>query len=88
VKADFEYDWPGAEQEFKRAIELNPNDADAHYRYAWNYLMPLGRSEQAISEMKKALELDPFSRIDNTIFGLTYFYGRGYDKALGLSEGN
>jgi tetratricopeptide (TPR) repeat protein len=83
VKADFEYDWPGAEQEFKRAIDLNPNDADAHFRYAWNYLTPLGRSEQAISEMKKALELDPFSRIDNTIFALTYFYGRRYDKALG-----
>ena len=83
MKADFEYDWPGAEQEFKRAIDLNPNDADAHFRYAWNYLTPLGKSEQAVSEMKKALELDPFSRIDNTILALTYFYGRRYDKALG-----
>jgi adenylate cyclase len=37
-KADFEYDWQGAEREFRRAIELNPNYADAHYRYAWTYL--------------------------------------------------
>jgi tetratricopeptide (TPR) repeat protein len=80
-KADFEYDWPGAEREFKRALELNPNLADAHYRYAWTYLTPLGKSDQAISEMKKALELDPFSRMDNTVFGLIYFYARKYDQA-------
>jgi TolB-like protein/Tfp pilus assembly protein PilF len=80
-KANFEYDWPGAEQEFKRALELNPNNADAHFRYAWAYLTPLGKSEQAIAEMKKALELDPFSRIYNTVFGMTYFYARKYDLA-------
>jgi TolB-like protein/DNA-binding winged helix-turn-helix (wHTH) protein len=80
-KADFEYDWQGAEQEFKRAIELNPNYAEAHFRYAWTYLTPLGRSEQAIEEMKKALQLDPFSRIYNTVFGLTYFYARKYSEA-------
>jgi TolB-like protein/DNA-binding winged helix-turn-helix (wHTH) protein len=40
-KADFEYDWQGAEQELKRALELNPNYAEAHYRYAWSYLTPL-----------------------------------------------
>ena len=62
-KADFEYDWQGAEQEFKRAIELNPNYAEARFRYAWTYLAPLGKSEEAIAEMKKALELDPFSRL-------------------------
>jgi TolB-like protein/DNA-binding winged helix-turn-helix (wHTH) protein/Flp pilus assembly protein TadD len=80
-KADFEYDWPGAEREFKRALELNPNDAEAHFRYALTYLMPLGKSERAIAEMKTALELDPFSPIYNTVFGLTYFYGRRYDQA-------
>jgi len=80
-KADFEYDWQGAEREFKRAIELSPNYADAHYRYAWTYLTPLGKSDQAIFEMKKALELDPFSRMDNTVLGCTYFYARKYDYA-------
>ena len=81
VKADFEYDWKGAEQEFKRALALNSNYAEAHSWYAWTYLVPLGKSDQAIAEMKKALELDPFSRIDNTRFGLTYFYARKYDLA-------
>jgi len=80
-KADFEYDWPGAEREFKRAIELNPNYAEAHFRYALSYLMPQGQSENAIAEMKKALQLDPFSPIYNTVFGLTYFYARRYDQA-------
>jgi TolB-like protein/DNA-binding winged helix-turn-helix (wHTH) protein/Flp pilus assembly protein TadD len=80
-KADFEYDWQGAEQKFKRAIELNPNYAEARFRYAWTYLTPLGKSEEAIAEMTKALELDPFSRIYNTVFGLTYFYARRYDEA-------
>jgi tetratricopeptide (TPR) repeat protein len=82
VKADFEYDWPGAERELKRAIELNPNYADGHFRYAWSYLTPLGKSNQAILEMKKALELDPFSRMDNTVLGCVYFYGRKNDQAL------
>ena len=80
-QADFEYDWQGAEQELKRALELNPNYAEAHFRYAWSYLTPLGKSGQAIAEMKKALELDPFSPIYNTVFGLTYFYAREYGQA-------
>jgi len=80
-KADFEYDWVGAEQEFKRALELNPNNAETHFRYALSYLVPQGQSETAIAEMKKALQLDPFSPIYNTVFGLTYFYARRYDQA-------
>jgi len=44
-------------------------------------LTPQGESEQAIAEMKKALELDPFSRIYNTVFGLTYLYARRYDES-------
>jgi tetratricopeptide (TPR) repeat protein len=44
-------------------------------------LIPLGKCEQAITEMKTALELDPYSRIDNTILGLAYFYARRYDQS-------
>ena len=81
-KADFEYDWPGAEQEFKRATELNPNYAEGHFRYAWSYLTPLGKSEHAIAEMKQSLELDPFSPLYNTVFGCVYLYARKYDQSL------
>jgi adenylate cyclase len=81
-KAGFEYDWAGAEQEFKRAIELNANCGDAHFYYSWYLLTPLGRPERAIAEMKKALELDPLSGIYNTVLGLSYYYARQYDQAL------
>lgn len=81
-KAGFEYDWAGAEQEFKRAIELNANCADAHFYYSWYLLTPLGRSEEAIAEMNRALELDPLSGIYNTVLGLSYYYARQYDQAL------
>ena len=81
-KAGFEYDWAGAEQEFKRAIELNANCTDAHFYYSWYLLTPLGRSGEAIAEMKRALELDPLSGIYNTVLGLSYYYARQYDQAL------
>jgi tetratricopeptide (TPR) repeat protein len=49
-----EGDWPGGEKELKRAIELNPNYANAHYYYAFGYLTWMGRHDEAIAEMKKA----------------------------------
>jgi TolB-like protein/DNA-binding winged helix-turn-helix (wHTH) protein/Tfp pilus assembly protein PilF len=81
-KADFEFDWQGADEEFKRAIALNPNSAVAHFFYSAYYLNPLKKSEQAVSEMKKALELDPRSPIFTAYVGLDYFYARQYEKAL------
>jgi TolB-like protein/DNA-binding winged helix-turn-helix (wHTH) protein len=81
-KAGFEYDWAGAEQEFKRAIELNANCADGHFYYSWYLLTPLARPEQASSEMIRALKLDPLSGIYNTVLGLSYYYARQYDQAL------
>jgi TolB-like protein/Tfp pilus assembly protein PilF len=91
-EALFEYDWPGAEREFKRALELNPNSADAHFLYSWNYLTEVGRTDEAIAEMKKALELDPLSPMYNTILGYIYYCARQYDhasqqddKAIGLA---
>jgi len=82
VKADYEYDWPGASQEFQRAIELNPSYADARQRYAWSYLLPLGKFDDAIAEMKRAIDLDPFSRMDNTQLGCAYLYARRFDESL------
>jgi TolB-like protein/Flp pilus assembly protein TadD len=81
-KADFEFDWQGADKEIRRAIELNPNSALAHSFFSNYYLSPRGKSEQAIAEMKKALELDPLSPIFNSYLGLDYFYARQYDQAL------
>ena len=57
IKND-EWDWAGAEREFKRAIELNSNLAEAHFRYS-QYLSQMGRHTEAMAEIKRAQELDP-----------------------------
>jgi TolB-like protein/DNA-binding winged helix-turn-helix (wHTH) protein/Tfp pilus assembly protein PilF len=58
----FDWDWDSAEREYRRAIELNPGYATAHHWYAW-HLSEMGRSTQAIAEMRKAENLDPLSLI-------------------------
>lgn len=82
VKAHYEYDWPGAEREYHRALELNPNDAYTHFFYSNSYLSPLGRHDEAIAEMKKAIELDPFSAPIQSFLIRTYTWARRYDQAL------
>jgi serine/threonine-protein kinase len=82
IKTVYEWDWQGAEKEFKRAIELNANYANAHYFYAFAHLLSMGRVEEANTEMKRALALDPFSLIINTNLGRTYYIARQYDRAI------
>jgi len=81
VRADYEWDFVGAESELKRAIELNPNYATAHHWYA-QYLSEMGRHQEAIAEIKRAQELDPLSLIINCVFGDTYIKARQYDQAI------
>jgi serine/threonine-protein kinase len=75
------WDFAGAENEFKRAIELNPNYASAHQWYS-ELLARLGRNEEALAEIKKAYELDPFSTAVNMNLGLRYADVRRVDEAL------
>jgi non-specific serine/threonine protein kinase len=82
VKLGYEWDWAGAEREFKRAIELSPSSADGRYFYAFIYLAPIGRFEEAVAEMKRALETDPLSLIINANLGEIYYYARQYDQAI------
>lgn len=82
VKSHYDYDFPGAQNEFLKAIELNPNYASAHLFYSGGYLTPMGRHAQAIAEMKKALELDPLSLPLNNIMGNTYLWAGEYEKSL------
>jgi TolB-like protein/Tfp pilus assembly protein PilF len=91
VKTLYEFDWSTAEREFKRAIQLNPGDADAHFGYGITYLAPQGRTDGSLKEMQVALGLDPLSPIETTYLGLAYqFAGKraeaigGYMKALEL----
>jgi adenylate cyclase len=91
VKALYEFDWPVAEREFKRAIELNAGDADAHFGYGIAYLSPQGRLEDMVREMQLARDLDPLSPVQANYLGLAYqFVGRRaeaiaqYKRALEL----
>jgi TolB-like protein/Tfp pilus assembly protein PilF len=76
------YNFKEAKQEFEHAIELNPNDADAHYFLAFGVLAPLGDFDRAIAEMNRAIELDPFSVVMNTNLGLCYYFARRYPEAI------
>lgn len=82
IRAIFDYDWPGAETAFRRALDLNPNYAPAHHWYANLYLDPQGRVDEAIEEMKRAQELDPLSLIINTDLGYAYYLAGQSDAAL------
>lgn len=81
IQSVYDWDWSGAEEQFKWGIDLNPNYAIAHHWYAINYLVPMGRFDEAIDEVKKALDLDPISLVINTTVGLVHYYAREYDKA-------
>jgi TolB-like protein/DNA-binding winged helix-turn-helix (wHTH) protein/Tfp pilus assembly protein PilF len=82
VKVLHDWDWQGAEQEFHRAIELNPNFAQAHHWYGNLLLGPEGRHEEAIAELERAQQLDPFSPIIKADTGFAYFLAGRYDLAL------
>ncbi len=82
VKAHYEYDWTAAGREFQQALKLNPSDSYAHLFYSNSYLSPLGRHDEAIEEVKKAIELDPFSPRIQSFLGRTYIWACRYDDAL------
>ncbi|HKY28455.1 MAG TPA: winged helix-turn-helix domain-containing protein [Pyrinomonadaceae bacterium] len=81
----YDWDWAGAEREFKRALELNTNSGEAHREYA-AYLTNVGRSEQAIAEVKKARELDPLDLLTNFQVAWTLIGARRYDEAISESQ--
>ena len=81
----YENDFARAQQSYRRAIELNPNSAIAHYRYAFNLLSGL-EVEGAIDEMQRAQELDPISLPINTTLAGCLLYTGQYDEAIKYSK--
>jgi DNA-binding winged helix-turn-helix (wHTH) protein/TolB-like protein/Flp pilus assembly protein TadD len=81
VEYFFEWDWAGAEREFRRAIEINPNDPLAHLGYA-HLLSTLGRRDQALAEIDHAITLDPLSPFVVTIKGELLFHAHRYSEAI------
>lgn len=76
-----EWDWGASEQEFRRAIAINPSDSDAHMFLA-HLFSDLGRHDQALTEIRAALRLDPVSAIVNTHHGHFLYSARRYQEAL------
>jgi serine/threonine-protein kinase len=82
VRSTQDWDWPGAEQEFQRAIAANPRYATAHHWYAMSCLAPLGRLDEARDEMMIAQSLDPVSSIVARDLAVIHFYRRDFETAL------
>jgi TolB-like protein/DNA-binding winged helix-turn-helix (wHTH) protein/Tfp pilus assembly protein PilF len=82
IAENYDWDWPGAEKEFRLAIELNPNYSTAHHWYGEAFLAVTGRFDEALAEMKRAAELDPLSPIISTDVGVTLYLARRYDQAI------
>ena len=81
IKAYYEWDWPAAEAEFKRALQLNPSEADVHHSYS-RYLAATGRIDEALAEIASAEKLDPLSVLLKANTGMIFFFGRRYDEAI------
>ncbi len=77
----YDWDWPNADREFRRALELNPNDAMGRNWYG-GYLSLRGRHDEAIAEHQRACQLDPLSLIVNANLTRALYWARRYDEAI------
>jgi len=81
VKFRLDWDWSGAEQEFQRAVDLNPNYATAHHWHAL-YLAAMGKAAEALAEVNRAQAQDPLSLIVRSAVGRVLHFAREYDRAI------
>jgi len=81
IRFYYDWDWKGTEQEFHRALLLNPNYATAHHWFSV-YLTAMGRPAEAMAELRKAQNLDPLSPAIQTDIGFQLYYSRRYDEAI------
>ena len=77
----YDWDWQAVEKEYRRALELNPNDAMAHNWYG-EYLQEMGRNEEAFAQMRQAMVLDPLSSDSASELGYVFYTARQYDQAI------
>jgi TolB-like protein/DNA-binding winged helix-turn-helix (wHTH) protein/Tfp pilus assembly protein PilF len=83
IAQNYDWDWPTAEKEYRRAIQLDPNYATAHHWYA-EHLALQGRFEEAFPEIERARQLDPLSLIMATDQAAFFYFARQYDRAIEL----
>lgn len=85
IKAQYEWDWTGAEQQYRRAIELNPGYPMTHIYYL-SYLVSAGRADEAVTSVQRAQELDPLSLVANAVVARALFFAGRYDEAIVQSQ--
>jgi len=81
IKETLDWDWAGAERDYRRAIELDPDYSTAHHWYSI-FLSKLGRDQEAVEEIQRARELDPTSMVINQNVGDRWYTARQFDRAL------
>jgi len=81
VKMNYDWDWAGAEKEFKRAIALDPVDPAGHRLYSW-LLTAQGRFEEAQREMRVSLEAEPANSFYHAEFALVWYFSRNYEQCV------
>jgi TolB-like protein len=81
MRMAYDWDWVGAESEYRRAIELNPNYALAHTWFSW-FLVAVGRIDEGMSEARRSVELDPFSVTINVSSAWLSYLAHRYDESI------
>jgi TolB-like protein len=85
VKTWTDWDWAGAEPEWRRALELDPNAAVTHAFYA-HFLAIMGRTGEAVTHSERALELDPFNALYHMLYAMVLNFDRRFDDAMAASR--
>jgi len=81
LREDYDWDWPGAEAEYKKAIALNPSYGQARHWYS-HFLSRMGQHDLAIAEAKRAVEVDPLSPPVIVNLAAAYVFARQFDQAI------
>jgi tetratricopeptide (TPR) repeat protein len=81
VRFFIDWNWPEAESEFRRALELGPGHSEVHSHFS-SYLSRMGRANEALDEIRKAQDLDPLSISTQVNTGWLLYYARRYDQAI------
>jgi TolB-like protein len=83
TEMSLDWDWPAADAQFNRALELNPNSAPIHEKYAF-YLVRTGQLSKALAEAERGMDLDPVTWHSFHADGFICYFSRHYDDALSL----
>jgi TolB-like protein/DNA-binding winged helix-turn-helix (wHTH) protein len=81
IMALYDHDWSAAEREFRRAVDLNPNNAEGHFMYA-DFLISMKRVDEWSTEIHRTLDLDPFNPFFQCFYGWQLIYVQRYDEAI------